>query len=368
MDKNVKFIDTDPIIYEQKLIQTYETLTNRTLQPADPERLLINLMTYAITLCSINIDQTGRMNLLATAQGTYLDKLGELVGCTRLPAQKSKTTIRFSIDEPKTFDIVIPAGTRVAANDDIIFETAREAAIKAGQTFVDVEAQSTSPGKSYNGFSIGQINKLLDPIPYITQVANITMTMYGSDEEDDDRYRERIRLSLEKFSTAGSKYAYIYHTQSVHPDISDVEVYSTAPGEVRVVFLLKNGNIPNQDMINLVATYLSNEKVRPLTDKVIVEVPSVINYQIKITYYLEKSSEPLQQQINKLVNQKIQEFINWTQNKLGRDILPEKLTELIMSIEGIHSIDITAPTKQLLNINQVAICNAITINYGGVRT
>ena len=367
MDTNVKFIDTDPIIYEQKLIQAYETLTGRTLQPADPERLLINLMTYAIALCSINIDQTGRMNLLATSQGIYLDKLGELVGCTRLPAQKSRTTIRFSIDEPKTFDIVIPAGTRVAANDDAIFETITQAVIKAGQTFVDVEAQCQQTGEAYNGYSIGQINKLLDPIPYITQATNITMSLYGSDEEDDNRYRERIRLSLEKFSVAGSKYAYIYHTQSAHPDIADVEVYSTAPGEVRVVFLMKNGNIPNQDMINLVKTYLSDEKVRPLTDKVIVEAPTIINYNINITYYLEKSSEPLQQQINQLVSQKIQEFISWTQSKLGRDILPEKLTELIMSLKGIHSIDITTPTKQLLNINQVAICNAITINYGGVR-
>ena len=46
---DVRFVETDPTYYESLLIDTYERITERTLYPADPERLLINLQTYAST-------------------------------------------------------------------------------------------------------------------------------------------------------------------------------------------------------------------------------------------------------------------------------------------------------------------------------
>ncbi len=199
----IKFIETNPTVYESQLIKFYEEMTGRTLNPADPERLIINLLTYAITLCAINIDETGRLNLLATSRGEYLDRLGELVGCARLLPQKARTTIRFSLAEPLNFDVIIPQGTRVGADEENVFYTLKEAKIVAGSTYVDVEAEFIEAGTKGNGFAIGQINKLIDPIPYIKSAVNITMSMYGTDIESDERYRERIRESLERFSTAG---------------------------------------------------------------------------------------------------------------------------------------------------------------------
>ncbi len=77
----IKFIETDPTKYESELIRVYESMTGRTLNPADPERLIINLLTYAITICAINIDETGRLNLLATSREntlTGLESIGRL--------------------------------------------------------------------------------------------------------------------------------------------------------------------------------------------------------------------------------------------------------------------------------------------------
>lgn len=363
----VKFINTDPMVYEQELIKAYEAITNRVLNPADPERLIINLLAYAITICAINIDETGRLNLLATSRGEYLDRLGELVGTRRLPAQKAKTILRFSITSPLQFDVVIPSGTRVGINAEKYFVTLKEAKIPAFHTSVDVEAEYMVEGQQGNGYMPGQVKYLIDVIPYITGVENITISMYGTDTESDDRYRERIRESLERFSTAGPREAYRYHVLSVHQDILDVSVWSPAPGDVKVTFIMKNGEIPDTSMINAVYNALNDEKVRPLTDRVSVEEPDVVSYQIAFTYYIDRDKQTIQSLIDTEVRKKTEEFILWTKSKLGRDILPERLTDMIMSVLGVHSIDITHPQKVSLNINQIAHCVSTLIVYGGVK-
>ena len=362
---DVKFVETDPTHWESLLIDAYERTTNRTLIPSDPERLLINLQTYATTLLAIAINETAKQNLLAYATGIYLDKLAEFYGVKRLPAKPARTTLRFSLTEPLNFDVVIPAGTRVAVNDEIYFATLQEVKIPAGDTYVDVEAQCNTAGSVGNGFSMGQIKNLMDPLPYISSVQNITMSMYGADEEDDGRFRERIRLSIERFTNAGSRQAYIFHTLSAHQDIQDVEVFSPAPGQVKAVFILRNGELPDSNMLELVRAYLSDEKVRPLTDQVIVSAPQLVQYDIAFTYYVNKKDSAKASFIRKQVERAVQDFIHWTKTKIGRDILPEELIKRVNQA-GAYRIDLISPTKQELTIEQVAHARNISITYGGL--
>jgi phage-related baseplate assembly protein len=360
-----EFVNTDATYYESLLIDAYQQITGRTLYPADPERLLINLQTYATTLLAIAINETAKQNLLAYATGNNLDKLAEFYGVKRLQAQPAQTTLRFYLDQPLNFDVVIPAGTRTTPDNNIFFATLQEAKIPAGSVSVDVLASCNIAGSVGNGFSIGQINKLVDALPYITKVENITTSMYGTDTEDDDRFRERIRLSIERFSNAGSRQAYIYHTLSAHQDIEDVEVYSPNPGQVKVIFTVKGGNIPSQDMINTVINYLSDDKVRPLTDQVIVSAPSIINYDINFTYYINNKDEAKVSIIQSAVQNAVNDFINWTKSKIGRDVLPEELIARVKEA-GAYRIDLTSPVKQALTIEQIAYVNNVNITYGGL--
>lgn len=361
----INFVDTSAEIYEQELIKTYETITGRALYPADPERLLINIQSYLASLLSIAINETAKQNLLAYARDDKLDALAELYGVKRLQPTPAITTLRFYIDNPLSFDVVIPAGTRATPDGNLFFATTQEAKIVAGQTYVDVPAQCTEAGSIGNGFSAGQINKLVDVLPYISKAENITMSMYGTDIEDDERFRERIRISMERFSNAGSKQAYIYHTKTAHQDIDDVQVFSPAPGQVKVLFLLKGGQIPDTDMINLVSTYLSDEKVRPLTDQVFVEAPTIINYSVNLTYYIHKKDEARVSDITARVNQAVQDFIDWTGSKIGRDILPEELVARIKEA-GAYRVVVNNPTYTPIDIDKVAKGTVSSIAYGGL--
>jgi phage-related baseplate assembly protein len=361
----VSFTITDPTYYERELIRTYEELTGRTLNPADPERLLINLKTYALTLLAIAINETAKQNLLAYAKGENLDRLAEFYGVKRLPPKPAITTLRFSVDEPLPFDVVVPEGTKATPDGKIVFETIQEVRIPAGELSVEVQAVCTQSGSIGNGFAIGQINKLVDPIPYITKVENTTMSMYGTDEEDDERFRERIRLSIERFTNAGSREAYIYHTKTAHQDIEDVSVFSPQPGQVKVVFLLRDGQLPDAQMIDLVSKHLNGEKVRPLTDQVIVEAPQVVNYNIAFTYYIHKKDTALVSQIQQKVNQAVQDFVNWTKTKIGRDVLPEELIRRAKEA-GAYRVSLTAPSYAQVAPDQVAHAQSVSVTYGGL--
>lgn len=362
---DIKFVETDPQVYEIQLIEAYERLTGRTLQPADPERLLTNLLAYVLTVTAINIDDTGRQNLLAFARAEKLDALAEFYGVERLQAKPSICIIRFNLSEAINGDVVIPSGTRITPDGSLVFKTVSEAKIPPGILSVETQAICETTGSMGNGYQIGQINKLVDVLPYDISVTNTTMSMYGSDTEEDERFRERIRQSMERFSNTGSRGAYIYHTLSAHQDILDVSVFSPSAGQVNVVFIMKDGESPDNSMIQLVQNYLSSEKVRPLTDMVYVSAPEVITYSINIEYYIHKKDEALAGLIQQDVEKAARDFAFWTGTKIGRDILPE---ELILRVKqaGAYRVIVNSPAYTALQQNQIAKADSFVLTYSGL--
>jgi phage-related baseplate assembly protein len=78
--------------------------------------------------------------------------------------------------------------------------------------------------------------QLLDEIDNVDlQVTNLAASSGGSEQEDNDRLRERIKLAPESFTNAGSRMAYRFHAMQAHPNIVDVAVLSPVPGTVRAV-------------------------------------------------------------------------------------------------------------------------------------
>src|SRR6202042_3527596 len=84
----------DPNLILADMIAEFEAASGRTLQPAQVERLLINLYAYRESLVRNAIQYTGQQNLLAFAAFPMLDYLGQLLGVTRLGAQGAVKTFR----------------------------------------------------------------------------------------------------------------------------------------------------------------------------------------------------------------------------------------------------------------------------------
>ncbi|QWK20427.1 MAG: baseplate J/gp47 family protein [Hydrogenobacter thermophilus] len=360
---DIRFTITNPEYYEQELIKAYEIITDRTLYPADPERLVLDVIAYISSLLAFKIDWSAKQNLLAYAEGRYLDKLAEFYGVQRLPAQKARTRLKFYLQSPTDNPVLIPKGTR-AKGGDFIFETIEEVVLPPGQAFVEVDAECKTPGAKANGLSPGQINQLLDPLPYGIKVTNTSTSMYGTDEEDDERFRERIRLSIERFSNAGSRQAYIYHTKTAHVLVEDVQVISPAPGQVHVYFLLKDGQLPDSQMIELVRKHLNDEKVRPLTDQVFVLVPRVVSYTVNIRYWIHKKDEAKVFFIQQAVQKAVEEFIKDTGRKIGKDVLPEELIQRVKNA-GAYKVEVLSPQRIEISAGYVAKGEIQSVQYAG---
>ncbi|BDV42449.1 baseplate protein [Geotalea uraniireducens] len=365
------FIDRDPNVITAELVAQYETASGKVLQPAQPEMLLINLIAYRETLLRIAIQEAAKQNLLDYARFPVLDYLGELVGCERLSAQPARTTLRFTLVAPQSFDVVISAGTRVETKDGkVVFASEFDLTIPAGQATGDVAAVAEDAGTAGNGYLAGEVNNLLGTVPYLQSAANTATTADGADDEDDDRYRERIRTAPEGYSNAGSRGAYRFWAMSAHQDIVDVGITNPSDGVVNIYPLTKYGT-PSASMLALVEAVLTEDKVRPLTDHVIILPPARIDFSIEVavTAYLWADTATTQTEVEKA----LETYAATLTVGLAKDIVSSQVVTAVGSVYGVYDPVVTlkdssgvAFTKRELVDNEWANCTATTVTMAGV--
>ena len=364
---DVSFAESDASAVEAAVLTVYEGLTGLTLQPGDPVRLFLESRAYTVSVQNQLIDLAGKQNLLAYARGAHLDHLGALMGEARIAAQSARVMLRFELTEPLAFAVPIPVGSRASTKDgNILFATAIEAEIPAGQTGVEVPAHCTSPGASGTGLVPGQITQLVDPLPYVAGVSNVTISSEGSDIEDDERLRERIRLAPESYTVAGSTGAYEARVLGVSADILAVAVDSPEPGVVDVRFVLTDGELPDAAMIALVSDSLSAETVRPLTDKVLVGAPDVVEYTVIGRWYALRADAALLSGVARAVERAVETYRIWQRSQPGRDINPSRLIALVQQA-GAKRVELDAPLFTPLTATQVARETAVSLVFGGLE-
>jgi phage-related baseplate assembly protein len=143
----------------------------------------------------------------------------------------------------------------------------------------------------------------------------------------------------------------------------DVEVESPEPGVVNVYPLLKGGVIPSEDILNLVYDTLSADKRRPLTDKVQVIAPEAVHFDIDVQLYLYKNYMALASTIKAEAEKRLMDYAEKLKNKLGMDVVPEQIINLLQSIPGVYRVVLNSPQScQVLPLNKVAVVNLITVN------
>ena len=363
---DISFVETDPDKTKAEIIISYEAITGRTLAPGDPVRLFLETIASIIIHQRVLINFSCKQNLLRYSSGDFLDHLGSFSKTMRFGKQPARTTMRITLSAPQSFVVIIPEGTRYTPDGQLYFATESLLEIEPGQTTGTVTAVCTTPGKVGNGFVSGQINMAVDPTPWVSSAENITTSNGGSEEEPDDDYRYRIWLAPESFSTAGPEDAYKYWAKQASPLISDVGVLSPSDGCIEIRPLLRNGEIPSQEILDLVNAICNDKKVRPLTDNVTVLAPEIVNYDINLTYYITSDLSAQVENIQTAVTKAVNDCVTWQKEKLGRDINTSELIARAVKA-GAKRVEITAPVYTPIDQHQVAIAGNVTINYGGLE-
>lgn len=364
---DIHFVDTDTNTVVNALIQSYEAFTGRTLYPADPARLFILWVADIIIQERVNVDFSARQNVPRYAEGEYLDSLAELFkDAYRLEPEKAKTTLRFTISIPLEVATIIPAGTRVTVDGEIIFQTTQALTIPAGDLFGDVEAECQTAGEIGNGFVPGQITQLIDIFPYFGSVENVSESDGGADEESDAAFYERMRESVETFSTAGPLGAYEYYAKSASALIVDVKATSPEPGEVDVRVLLSGGQLPGEEILKEVLDILNADKVRPLTDHVTVAAPETVPYDIDFTYWTQEGGAVSDEKVAENIAAAVRTFKEWQGAKMGRDVNPSYLISLLMQA-GAKRVKVRSPVDTVVPDNAVAVIGETAVVNGGAE-
>lgn len=345
----------------------YKAITGKdaVLDRADPMSLILYALSIQVYQALLYVDKTGKQDLLKYSYGAYLDNLAAMKGIAREQAKPSRAMIRFTLSGIRPSTVEIPEGTRVT-NGEVYFQTESHAEIPSGESSVDVAAECMTSGVVGNNLEVGEINILVDPVPYVAKVANTEPTTGGADIEDDDTLKDRIYIAPSKYSVAGPEESYRYWVKTYNSNISDILIYSDDPVDVVIEFIMNDGELPSESMLLGVQKFLSDEQIRPLTDRVTVKAPETVEYKVNVKYFVNQSDLKKVDTIKTAVNAAVDDYIQWQRSKIGRDINPSQLIQQMVSA-GAKRVEVTLPVFQVIGKANVAKLSSKTVTYGGLE-
>jgi phage-related baseplate assembly protein len=369
---DISFIDDMTLTDVQALMvedfQTkYEELTGSTytMMRADPVSLLLYAAAVQIFQAMLYVDRAGKMDLLKYSEGDFLDHLAALKGITRRPAASATVTMRFTLSDVRPSTVAIPQGTRVS-NGSLYYATTEYAEIPPGEAVVSVLATCMTAGVAGDGPEVNTITTLVDPIPYVDAVTNTDVPAGGTDIESDDDLRGRVFLAPSKYSTAGSASAYIYWVKEYSTDIIDVVIEKPETYQVNIYFITTGGELPTQSQIDGLQDWMENEDIKPVTDDVVVMAPAVETFDITLTYYIGRSDVSKVATIQSAVSSAADEYVDWQQTVIGRDINPDRLVNLLITA-GVKRVELTDPVFTAIPETSIAQVGTVTVTYGGIE-
>lgn len=389
--EDIKLTTTDASTLYKTIITELEKGAGEPLYPGDERRIFGEALVPVFVALYNSLNDVGRQTLLRYARGEVLDAIGERQDVKRLEGTPAKTTMRFSVSTPQERNIIIPKWTKVTPDSENYFATDEIAVLQAGAYSVEVPTSAVSNGTKFNGYAAGTIATLVDLIPYIESVTNLTETAGGDDGEP--------------YTTAGPEQAYIYWVMTADSSIVDAKAVSeketvsetltvydgkafkgggtlltdslvvkahgqstaaakdtdytvdytdglltitlkgslsaaesidiiitrTLEGCVKIVPLLEGGGIPDAAMLAKVLDVVNAKDIRPLTDKVSAVPPEVETYDIEIVYYTTPESEAEVIANVEGTGGAIDRYNEWQVAALGRDINPDQLRKRILS-------------------------------------
>lgn len=363
----IEFVSADKDKLLADVLALYKEFTGRTLAQGDPVRLFLNVIVSILIKQCAYINYTGKQNLLRYASGASLDHLGALLGVERNPATKASTTIKITLSEERAVSTLIPASTRFTAGDNVYFQLTKAENIPAGELTAEVKAECMVAGSIGNGYLVGEINTIVDPLPFVATASNVTVPEGGVDTQDDESFRAIIQEAPEKFATAGPQGAYEYQVKKASALVVDVNVSSPNPGEVQIVPMLVGGVIPGAEMLQFIKESLNDRRLRPLTDHIVMKAPQVVNYNVNLTYYINKADALRSEWIQAEVTQAVAEYNLWQSDKLGRDVNPSELILRVMQVAGVKRVVVASPNYQEISADSIAIVSDMAISMGGVE-
>lgn len=180
--------------------------------------------------------------------------------------------------------------------------------------------------------------------------------------EEDDALRERVQMVYEGLTTAGPRNSYILHARNASGLVADASAESPSPATVVVTVLgLLGDGVADDELLEVVRDGLSDEDVRPLGDRVIVQSAEILPYRIDAVVYMAgtgSENEAILAECKKRLNA----WIN-PRRRLGVEVSRSAI-DAQLHINGVVRVELTGwadikPTKA-----QAAWCTDVDVVRG----
>ena len=177
--------------------------------------------------------------------------------------------------------------------------------------------------------------------------------------ESDDRLKRRVQMALEGISSAGATGAYRFHALSADGQVKDVSVESPAPGQVRVSVLSRTGQgEANEALLGKVRQALNADKVRPLTDTVVVQSAAIRPYAITAQLHIAPGPDA---KVVLAAARKAVTAYSRAQHKPGADIRLSALYAAL-HVQGVDRVSLAAPgADQVSAPHQAPWCTGVNV-------
>lgn len=265
----------------------------------------------------------------------------------------------------------MPIGLRVQSIDgQAVFETIESKSVSSSPLTVDIKARCTVEGVVGNDYDPGEISIILDPQPYVSGASNLQSTAGGTDDETDEELKERIRLAPSSFSSAGPVGAYKSFARRAHPAIVDIAVTighdeenEIIPGQVDIFPLLDGDQVLTDEIRDAVLAECNDEKVRPLTDTVVVKSPTKIDYTLNIEVKLLNDAD--ETAVVGQMRSNLEAYRDARKNKLGIDVVRSQIIG-VSQIPLVYGVNVLSPASDIVvNESSFTNCTGITITVVG---
>ncbi|MGG7074597.1 baseplate J/gp47 family protein [Campylobacter sp. 9BO] len=298
------------------------------LLQSDSCSALLETLAYRELILRARINSSVKSMLLPYASGSDLDNVVAIYGIERLKGEKPTTNVKFSLSTALDYDVFVPANTILLSQNRQKATLKEPVIITAGQK----QAFGVIVLDEFVLKSSKKCEFIQTPLPFLLKAEQISEFIGGAERESDDRLRQRAVLSLHRFSTAGSIKSYIYQALSANTKVEEVSVLNGGAGVVNVY--LKTTDMSEETRAS-VADHLNGQKVRPLTDSVIVANANIIDTQIRAELEL----------VDMFMQNKIDKAIKTTPNslKMGEDLNLSYIYSVLHK-NGVYRVNLQTPT------------------------
>lgn len=324
----IEVLKYDEILNNVKnLFKEHLTDDEISLLESDNYSALLETLAYRELLLRARINDSVKAMLLPFSTGNDLDNIVAIYGIERLKGEKPTAQSEFTLSMPRSSDTYLPKGLILRSENGEIASLKSEVVIRANE----LKTVGAIILDEFTKTSKAKCEYIQTPLPFVLKAKQLSEFEGGAERESDDRLRERAVLSLERFSTAGSAKAYTYQTLSANAKVLECSVLNGGAGVVQIY--LKTTDM-SEETRQSVADYLSGEKVRPLTDNVVVENAKIIDVTVKAE--LELTDTFFQDEIDKAVKQTANTL------KIGEDLNLSYIYSMLHK-SGVYRVNLASP-------------------------